>query len=93
MGDRHGDQRARRARELSNAIDHAIVVCRERVAGLGDAARFEPGDEEILSFCFDVPQRDAVARRSSAASPACRTAARCRRPQHGSPRDGTGENR
>jgi len=46
---------------FSNAIDHAIVVRRVRVAGLGDAARFEPGDEEIrFSFRFDVLQRDAA---------------------------------
>jgi len=43
---------------FSNAIDHSIVVRRARVAGLGDAAKFETGDPELrFSFRFDALER------------------------------------
>src|SRR6185503_6984181 len=46
---------------FSNAVDHAIVVRRATVAGVGDAAKFQPGDDEIrFSFRFGVLQRDAA---------------------------------
>jgi hypothetical protein len=46
---------------FSNVIDHAIVVRRVSVAGVGNAAKFEPADDEIrFSFRFDVLKRDAA---------------------------------
>ena len=46
---------------FSNAIDHSIVVRRVTVAGVGDAAKFQPADDEIrFSFRFGVLQRDAA---------------------------------
>jgi hypothetical protein len=45
---------------FSNVIDHSIVVRRVNVAGLGNAAKFQPANEELrFSFRFDVLQRDA----------------------------------
>src|SRR5215470_5786423 len=46
---------------FSNVIDHSIAVRRVRVAGVGNAAKFEPADDEIrFSFKFDVLKRDAA---------------------------------
>src|SRR5215475_3468374 len=45
---------------FSNVIDHSLVVRRVTVAGLGEAARFQPAKDEIrFSFRFDVLSRDA----------------------------------
>lgn len=47
---------------FSNVISHSIVVRRVIVAGLGDAAKFEAGDEEIRFTChFDTLKRDSAA--------------------------------
>src|SRR6186713_1799300 len=44
---------------FSNVIDHGIVVRRVTVAGVGNAAKFQPASEEIrFSFRFDVLKRD-----------------------------------
>jgi hypothetical protein len=44
---------------FSNVIDHAIVVRRVTVAGVGNAAKFQPADDEVrFSFRFDVLKRD-----------------------------------
>jgi hypothetical protein len=44
---------------FSNAIDHSIVVRRVSVTGIGNAAKFEPADDEIrFSFRFGVLERD-----------------------------------
>ena len=46
---------------FSNVIDYSIAVRRVSVAGVGNAAKFQPADEEIrFSFRFDVLQRDAA---------------------------------
>src|ERR1700704_5187442 len=46
---------------FSNVIDHSIVVRRVSVAGIGNAAKFQPADDEIrFTFRFDVLERDAV---------------------------------
>src|SRR6185295_17609963 len=46
---------------FSNAIDHAIVVRRVAVAGVGPAAKFQPADDEIrFSVRFGALQRDAA---------------------------------
>jgi hypothetical protein len=46
---------------FSNAIDHSIAVRRVSVAGVGNAAKFKPADDETrFSFRFDVLQRDAT---------------------------------
>jgi hypothetical protein len=46
---------------FSNVIDHSIVVRRATVAGVGQAAKFQPaGDETRFSFRFGVLQRDAA---------------------------------
>jgi hypothetical protein len=46
---------------FSNVIDHSIVVRRVNVAGVGNAAKFQPVDDEIrFSFRFDVLKRDAA---------------------------------
>ena len=48
---------------FSNAIDHSIVVRRVSVAGVGNAAKFQPADDEIrFTFAFDVLNRDAAGR-------------------------------
>ena len=40
---------------FSNVVNHAIVVRRVTVAGLGDTAAFKSGDEEFRFTCrFDV---------------------------------------
>ena len=45
---------------FSNAINHSIVVRRARVAGLGDATKFETSDPELrFSFRFDALERGA----------------------------------
>jgi hypothetical protein len=45
---------------FSNVIDHSIVVRRITVAGVGNAAKFHPANEEIrFSFRFEVLERDA----------------------------------
>ncbi|TPL11487.1 DUF4331 domain-containing protein [Mesorhizobium sp. B2-4-14] len=46
---------------FSNVIDHAIAVRRVTVAGVGEAAKFQPAHEEIrFSFRFEVLERDAA---------------------------------
>jgi Polyketide cyclase / dehydrase and lipid transport/Domain of unknown function (DUF4331) len=46
---------------FSNAIDHSIAVRRVRVAGIGNASKFEPAEDEVrFSFRFEVLQRDAA---------------------------------
>src|SRR5258705_9975800 len=46
---------------FSNVIDHAIVVRRVTVAGVGNAAKFQPSDDEIrFSFQFNVLDRDSA---------------------------------
>src|SRR5262245_27308274 len=46
---------------FSNVIDHTIAVRRVSVAGVGNAAKFQPAEEEIrFSFRFDVLNRDAT---------------------------------
>jgi hypothetical protein len=46
---------------FSNVIDHAIVVRRVTVADVGNAAKFEPANDEIrFSFRFGVLERDAA---------------------------------
>src|SRR5262249_54535833 len=46
---------------FSNVIDHSIVVRRVSVAGVGNAAKFQPAHEEIrFTFRFDVLKRDAA---------------------------------
>ena len=46
---------------FSNAVDHSIVVRRATVAGVGDAAKFQPADDETrFSVRFGVLQRDAA---------------------------------
>src|SRR5215470_6991053 len=43
---------------FSNIIDYSIVARRVSVAGLGDAARFQPADDEVrFRFRFEVLQR------------------------------------
>ena len=45
---------------FSNAIDHSIVVRPVRVAGLGDATKFQTSDPEVrFSFRFDALERGA----------------------------------
>src|ERR1041384_7268002 len=44
---------------FSNAIDYSIAVRRVVVAGVGAAAKFQPGDDEIrFSFRFEALKRD-----------------------------------
>ena len=44
---------------FSNAIDYSIAVRRVIVAGVGTAAKFQPGDDEIrFSFRFEILKRD-----------------------------------
>jgi hypothetical protein len=46
---------------FSNVIDYAIAVRRVRVAGTGNAAKFQPAnDESRFTFRFDVLDRDAA---------------------------------
>src|SRR5262245_40132290 len=46
---------------FSNVIDYAIAVRRVTVADVGNAARFQPEDDELrFSFRFDVLTRDAT---------------------------------
>src|SRR5262245_11643726 len=46
---------------FSNVIDYSVAVRRVTVAGMGNAARFEPAAEEIrFTFRFDVLTRDAA---------------------------------
>src|SRR5262245_15174077 len=46
---------------FSNVIDHAIAVRRVTVAGLGNAAKFQPANEELrFSFRFDILTHDAA---------------------------------
>jgi len=46
---------------FSNVIDHAIAVRRVSVAGVGNAAKFRPADEEFrFTFRFEVLDRDAA---------------------------------
>jgi hypothetical protein len=46
---------------FSNVIDHSIVIRRVTVSGVGDAAKFQPANEEIrFSFRFEVLKRDAT---------------------------------
>ena len=46
---------------FSNAIDHSIVVRRAKVAGIGDATKFETSDPEIRFTCrFDTLERGAA---------------------------------
>src|SRR5262245_8914848 len=46
---------------FSNVIDHSIAVRRVAVAGVGNAAKFQPADEEIrFTFRFDVLKSDAT---------------------------------
>jgi hypothetical protein len=46
---------------FSNLIDYAIAVRRVSVTGIGNAAKFQPADEEIrFSFRFTVLERDAT---------------------------------
>jgi hypothetical protein len=46
---------------FSNVIDYSIAVRRVTVAGVGNAAKFQPVDDEIrLSFRFETLKRDAA---------------------------------
>ena len=46
---------------FSNVIDYSIVVRRVTVAGVGNAAKFAPADDESrFSFRFELLQRDAA---------------------------------
>jgi len=46
---------------FSNVIDQSIVVRRVTVADVGNAAKFQPADDEIrFSFRFEVLKRDAA---------------------------------
>src|ERR1700740_302803 len=46
-----------------NVIDYSIAVRRVSVAGIGNAARFQPADDEIrFSFRFETLKRDAAGR-------------------------------
>ena len=45
---------------FSNAVNHSIVVRRVTVAGIGDAAKFKPGDQEYRFSCrFSALERGA----------------------------------
>src|SRR5262245_5474660 len=46
---------------FSNVIDHVIAVRRVSVAGIGDAAKFQPADKEFrFTFRFEILDRDAA---------------------------------
>src|SRR5215831_14648958 len=48
---------------FSNIIDYAIAVRRVSVASIGNAAKFQPGDDEIrFSFRFETLKRNAAGR-------------------------------
>jgi hypothetical protein len=48
---------------FSNAIEYSIAVRRVVVAGLGAAAKFQPGDDELrFSFRFEILARDDAGR-------------------------------
>src|SRR5882672_9446433 len=48
---------------FSNVVDHSIVVRRVTVAGVGDAAKFQPADDEIrFTFRFEALTRDSAGR-------------------------------
>ena len=48
---------------FSNVIDHNILIRRVSVAGIGNAAKFQPADEETrFTFRFDALDRDAEAK-------------------------------
>jgi hypothetical protein len=48
---------------FSNVIDYSIAVRRVTVAGTGNAAKFQPANEEIrFTFRFEVLKRDAAGR-------------------------------
>src|SRR5262249_25765841 len=48
---------------FSNVIDYSIALRRVTVAGVGDAAKFQPANEEIrFTFQFDVLRRNAEGR-------------------------------
>ena len=62
---------------FSNAINHSIVVRRARVAGLGDATKFETSDPEVrFSVRFDALERGANQKPSSEAPASCLTVKR-----------------
>jgi hypothetical protein len=47
-----------------NAINHSIVVRRAKVAGIGEATKFETADPEIRFSCrFEALERGAVDRK------------------------------
>jgi hypothetical protein len=49
---------------FSNAINHSIVVRSAKVAGVGDATKFQTADPEIRFSCrFDALERDAADRK------------------------------
>ncbi len=50
---------------FSNVVNHAIVVRRMSVAGLGNAAKFTPGDQEYRFNC----KFSALERGSNGATP------------------------
>ena len=46
---------------FSNVIDHSIVVRRVTVTGVGNAAKFQPADDELrFRFRFEALKRDGV---------------------------------
>src|SRR4029078_11747758 len=46
---------------FSNAVNHAIVVRRAKVTGIGEVTRFETSDPEIrFAFRFDALERGAA---------------------------------
>ena len=46
---------------FSNVIDHVIAVRRVSVTGTGNAAKFQPANEELrFTFRFEVLDRDAA---------------------------------
>ena len=73
---------------FSNAVDHAIVVRRVTVAGVGNAAKFQPADDEIrFSVRFGVLQRDAAGNVSQTRR--LHTAGRSHAVAHGERREGS----
>ena len=48
---------------FSNVIDHNIVLRRASIAGIGERAKFQPGDDEIrFRFRFEVLDQDGAGR-------------------------------
>src|ERR1043166_4722376 len=46
---------------FSNVIDHFIVVRRVTVTGVGNAAKFQPADDELrFGFRFEALKRDGA---------------------------------